>query len=54
MECSERSSRNRKAALSTQKSAEVIVAKMKQVFIWVKDRINRSLKYDITSRNLNE
>ena len=51
VECSERSNRNRKAALSTQKSAEVIVAKMKQVFIWVKDRINRSLKYDRERRN---
>ena len=51
VERSERSNRNRKAALSTQKSAEVIVAKMKQVFIWVKDRINRSLKYDRERRN---
>ncbi len=51
VKCSERSNRNRKAALNTQKSAEVIVAKMKQVFIRVKDRINRSLKYDRERRN---
>lgn len=40
-----------KVVLNAQKSAEVIVAKMKQVFIRVKDRINRSLKYDRERRN---
>ena len=41
VERSERSNHSRKAVLSTQKSAEVIVAEKK-----AKDRINRSLEYD--------
>ncbi len=45
-ERSERSNHSHEAVLSTQKSAEVIVA----VFS-VKDRINRSLKYDRERRN---
>ena len=42
----EKGNRYRKEALSTQKSAEVIVAEQS-----VKDRINRSLKYNLERRN---
>ena len=44
--CSERGNHYREVMLNVQKSAEVIVA----VFS-VKDRINRSLKYDWERRN---
>ena len=47
---SERSNRNRKIALNTQKSAEVIVVKETE-FPEMKDRISRSLKYDRERRN---
>ena len=45
-ECSERGNHYREVMLNVQKSAEVILA----VFS-VKDRINRSLKYDWERRN---
>ena len=45
VECSERSNHSRQAMLNTQKSAEVIVVKETEL-LEMKDRINRSLKYD--------
>ena len=47
---SERSNHSCKAMLNTQKSAEVIVVKETE-FLEMKDRINRSLKYDRERRN---
>ena len=48
---SERSNYYRKVILNMQKSAEVIVAKWNKVPFEVKDRINRSPKYDRERRN---
>ena len=50
VECSEKSNHNRKIVLNTQKSAEVIVIQETE-FLEMKDRINRSLKYDRERRN---